>query len=248
MRIRDPSNVLRASDGSHAPLHHNPPMTRGATARLFVALDLPGDVRAQLAAWARSGAASVRAASRAAAGAHAPSASADRAPRSGAAHRASARGQLRLLEPDMLHLTLCFLGNRPVGEIRAIGEALAIACAEAPPLGALTLGAPLWLPPRRPRALAVELREDPHRALEALHYAVSDALALVCGVQPERRHFRPHVTLARMRSGDAPRERTLPATPPLSFSPRSVTLHRSWLTSTEAVYEELATHALASRD
>jgi 2'-5' RNA ligase len=227
-------------------------MTRGATARLFVALDLPPDVRAQLAAWARSGAASMRAASRAAAGAPAPSGSTDRAPRS-ATRRAAARGRLRLLEPNTLHLTLCFLGDRPVREIGAIGEALAIACAEAPPVGALTLGAPLWLPPRRPRALAVELHDDPHRALGDLHYAVSDALALVCdrskiGLQPERRRFRPHVTLARLRSGDAPLERALPATPPLSFLPRSVTLQRSWLTPTEAVYEGLATHPLASRD
>ncbi len=228
-------------------------MTRGATARLFVALDLPDDVRARLAAWARSAAASVRAAARAAVGVHVPSAPGDHAGRSAADRRSAARGRLRLLEPDTLHLTLCFLGSRPVGEIESIGGALIAACAEARPVGELTLGAPLWLPPRRPRALAVELRDDSNRALEALHDTVANALAIVCdrskiGPQPERRRFRPHVTVARMRSGDAPRERSLPATPPLSFSPRSVTLYRSWLTPTEASYEELATHPLAPRN
>jgi 2'-5' RNA ligase len=223
-------------------------MTRGATARLFVALDLPHDVRVQLAAWARAGASSVRAASRAAAGARDPSAPGVHARRSAAARRSVAHGQLRLLEPDTLHLTLCFLGSRPVGEIESIGGALAAACAEARPIGELTLGAPLWLPPRGPRALAVELHDDAYRALEALHQAVVDALALVCDLQPERRRFRPHVTVARIRSGDAPRERSLPATPPLSFAPRSVTLYRSWLTPAEAVYEGLSNHPLAARD
>jgi 2'-5' RNA ligase len=219
-------------------------MTRGATARLFVALDLPHDVRAQLSAWARAGALSVRATARAAAGARDPSLRGGRAGRPATARRSAAHGQLRLLEPDTLHLTLCFLGSRPVGEIEGIGSALAAACAEARPIGELALGAPLWLPPRRPRALAVELHDDPYGALDALHHAVADALAFVCGVEPERRRFRPHVTVARMRSGDAPRERSLPATPPLAFTPRTVTLYRSWLTPTQAVYEGLATYAL----
>jgi 2'-5' RNA ligase len=196
-------------------------MTRGAEARLFVALDLPADVRARLATWGRSAASSVRA----------------------------RHGPLRLLAPDTLHVTLRFLGERPVGEIEALGEALAAACALAPPVGELALGAPLWLPPRRPRALAVELHDDAAGALRALHDALAVALAAVCELEPgaaRGRSFRPHVTVARLRPADAPRERGLPATPALSFVPRSVTLHRSWLTPTEAVYEGLATHALVA--
>jgi 2'-5' RNA ligase len=225
-------------------------MTRGATARLFVALDLPSDVRARLAAWARSASTSLRAASRAAAPARTLEAPSIHTGRAAAGRRPAER--LRLLEPDTLHLTLCFLGDRPVEETESIGDALAAACAEARPVGELTLGAPLWLPPRRPRALAVELHDDPHRTLEALHDTLATALAVVgdrsnSAQRPGRRRFRPHVTVARLRPGDAPRERGLPATPPLSFAPRSVTLYRSWLTPTEAVYEELATHALASR-
>jgi RNA 2',3'-cyclic 3'-phosphodiesterase len=233
-------------------------MSRGAEARLFVALDLPADLRARLAAWARAAAASVRAASHAAAE-HPPSTPAARAARAPADRRRSRApsGRLRLLDADTLHVTLCFLGNRPVGEIEAIGDALAVACAEARPIGQLALGAPLWLPPRRPRALAVELHDDPAGALEALHDGVIAALAAVCAIElpgptgggaagrARGRSFRPHVTVARLRAADAPRERGLPATPPLAFLPRSVTLHRSWLTPTEAVYEGLATHPLA---
>ena len=249
------SAFLPRSDG---PLLHNPAMTRGAEARLFVAVDLPAAVRAELARWARTAASSVRAAQRAVPDLDTPGGTPPRtrAARPPAARRAD-RGRLRLLEPDALHMTLCFLGSRPVGEIEALGEALATACAGALPLGALAVGAPLWLPPRRPRALAVELHDDDANALGALHDSVAESLAAVSdldlapgagGRVASRRggRFRPHVTVARLRAADAPRARALPATPPLSFVPESVTLFRSWLTPTEAVYEGLATHALAT--
>jgi RNA 2',3'-cyclic 3'-phosphodiesterase len=234
-------------------------MTHGATARLFVALDLPVEVRTQLVGWARRCAGSLRAAAAPAAGAHEAGAY-ERRSEAGRAlpgrRRSPGRGHLRLLGADTLHVTLCFLGSRPVGETEAIGQALAGACATAPPLGRLELGAPLWLPPRRPRALAVELHDDVERRLEGLHLAVAGALSEIGGLEPEpvaggaRRgaggRFRPHITVARMRAGDAPRERLLPATPALAFSARALTLYRSWLTPTEAEYEALASYALAA--
>jgi RNA 2',3'-cyclic 3'-phosphodiesterase len=231
-------------------------------ARLFVALDLPAAVRAQLVGWARRCASSLRAADGgwgSHADVHEPRAPGAHAGRTPPARRRPT-GRLRLLEADSLHLTLYFLGSRPSGEIEALGAALELACAAAPPLGELELGAPLWLPPRRPRALAVELHDDAEHALQALHEAVVREISEVCDAAPATggaaarrgagktvgRGFRPHVTVARMRSGDAPRERLLPATPPLSFSAQTATLYRSWLTPSEAHYEGLATHALAA--
>ena len=64
---------------------------------------------------------------------------------------------LRLLDPEALHLTLCFLGSRPVEEIAAIGSTLS-ACAAH--VGELSVGAPLWLPRTRPRSLAVAIHDD----------------------------------------------------------------------------------------
>jgi 2'-5' RNA ligase len=232
-------------------------MTRRAEARLFVALDLPVEVRAPLVAWARAAAASVRAGARAAARAPSAIVAPGHFPTRRRESRPLPSRHLRLLGDDTLHVTLCFLGDRPVGEIEALGEALALACAEAPPVGELSFGAPLWLPPRHPRALAVELHDTPDGSLEALHGAVCAALVGVGergtapargarGAEGRRGRFRPHVTVARMRPSEAPRERLLPPTPALSFLPRSVTLQRSWLTPTEAVYEGLATCALAA--
>ena len=105
-------------------------MSRGATARLFVAVDPPEAVREALAVWARDAAAGLGCVC------------------------AKGRQPLRLLDPEALHLTLCFLGSRPVAEIEAIGSALSACAAHT---GELSVGAPLWLPPRRPRALAVEI-------------------------------------------------------------------------------------------
>src|SRR6202043_3841361 len=138
---------------------------------------------------------------------------------------------LRLLAPGALHLTLSFLGSRPVGEIEAIGSALG-ACATQ--VGELSGGAPLWLPPRRPRALAVEIH-DQAGELARLHEAVTGAIAAATGWEPERRRFRAHITVARMRAGAAPDRRSsrgeslLPATPQRCFTPTSVVLYRSWL-------------------
>lgn len=194
-------------------------MTSAPDARLFVAVDPSVDVCEQLAAWART---AVR----------------------GLGTRGGGSSPVRVLDPELLHVTLCFLGNRPVAEIAAIGEALQ-ECAM--PVGELSIGAPLWLPPRRPGALAVEVRDDADGGLAALHDALIQALARTFGFQERRRRFRAHVTLARMRDG--PRgstgERILPATPMLSFTPASIVLYRSWLSPTGASYEALATRTLA---
>src|SRR5579864_3939725 len=140
-------------------------MSPGATARLFVAVDPPPEVCEQLAAWARS---------------------------MGGRPRADPSARLRVLDAQSLHLTLCFLGSRPVAEIAALGAALA-ECAED--VGELEVGAPVLLPPRRPRALAVEIR-DPAGRLARLHDRLLAALASASGWEPERRRFRAHVTVA----------------------------------------------------
>src|SRR5437016_4113004 len=78
----------------------------------------------------------------------------------------------------------------------AIAEALEGYLEGAPEL---SLGAPLWLPPKRPRALAVEVRDD-SGALLRLQGALAEALAGTIDWQPERRRFKAHITVARMRA------------------------------------------------
>ncbi len=193
-------------------------MREAPSARLFVAVDPPVQVCEELAAWAPS-----------------------------ALREAGVIGgktsSVRVLDPELLHVTLCFLGNRPVEQIAIIGEALQ-ECASG--VGKLEIGAPLWLPPRRPRTLAVEVRDDPDGGLAALHELLVPALARACGYEQERRRFRAHVTLARLRESHRGRagERALPPTPALSFTPAELVLYRSWLSPDGASYEALARHTL----
>ncbi|HTZ85545.1 MAG TPA: RNA 2',3'-cyclic phosphodiesterase [Solirubrobacteraceae bacterium] len=223
-------------------------MSHGATARLFAALDPPAAVREQLSAWAREVSAALRA-------------SGGGGPAQGA--------KVRLLAPETMHVTLCFLGSRPVGEIDVLADALE--AASLPEVGPVSLGAPLWLPPREPRTLALEIH-DAEDQLAALQRCVSETFAEAVEWEPERRRFRAHLTVARLGRGGKPsrgrgrgrggrkREQRhgpdgepeaavgpmLPATPRLSFTPRGVVLYRSWLDSEGARYEALAARELTA--
>ena len=111
----------------------------------------------------------------------------------------------------------------------------------------LETGAPLWLPPRRPRALAVEVH-DPHGQLAALQAGVARALCEAMDPPAPRppRRFRAHVTVARSRA--APRRGAeLPATPQLGFRVGEAVLYRSRLDPSGARYEALARAALSRR-
>lgn len=183
-----------------------------ATARLFIALDLPESLGESLSAWSRS------------------------------AVRAAGLDRLRVLERDTLHLTLCFLGSRPFAEVDELASVVERA---AGTLGECSLGAPLWLPRRRPRALAVEVHDD-DRTLTSLHSELVERLRdAELGREDGGQHgggraLRPHVTVARMGRGGAPRDRELPPTPQRRFTPERLVLYRSHLARDAASYEALA--------
>ena len=142
----------------------------------------------------------------------------------------------------LLHLTLCFLGSRPLAEIGAIGSALGVCTVQT---GELSVGRPAVASAARPRSLGVAIHDDegdPRRSARAVRNAVCEAIAW----EPERRRFRAHVTLARTRGRPAAGwnlpggSDRLPATPQLRFAAESVTLYRSWLAPQGASYEALA--------
>jgi RNA 2',3'-cyclic 3'-phosphodiesterase len=181
-----------------------------ATARLFAAVDPPLEAAERLAGWARATAV-------------------------GGRERA-----LRVLPAESLHVTMMFLGERPVGEIGELAQAVETAAALARPFEIET-AAPVWLPPRRPRALAIELI-DRSGALGELQ---RDTVRLLCAVSglPEPGRFRPHVTVARMRSG-AMSSAQLPATPQIGLTVDELVLYRSRLDPEGARYEALASALL----
>ena len=165
--------------------------------------------------------------------------------RQGLAEWAAARAEelpaLRLIPAGSLHVTLCFLGWRPAGEAGLVSR---IALAVAAPVGEMEASAAIWLPPRGPRVLAVNL-DDAEGRLGALQARVSEALAAEASYVPESRPFRPHVTVARVRRGERVRPRELPPPPGGRFTPPALTLYRSRLSRAGAEYEPLARAELA---
>ncbi len=154
---------------------------------------------------------------------------------------AAADPALRAVGDDALHVTLAFLGHRPLDDVAPASAAVG-AAAGAEPV-ALELGGPLWLAPRRPHVLSVALR-DRDGALGRLQAAVVERLAAALDWTPDRRSFRPHVTVARVRRGPRPRRDALPDAPTGAFVARSLALYRSHLGGGPARYEALASVVL----
>jgi 2'-5' RNA ligase len=176
--------------------------------RLFVALDLPQDVRAALAA-------------------------------AGAAADAEV---WRPVAPDALHLTLAFLGSRPPGDAAAVARVLEAQAGTPAPR--LALGAALLLPPRRARVLTVAL-DDLDGSLAALQGRISRGLEDAAVYTPEKRPFRPHITVARLQPRAQPpraAEANLDAAP---FTAGRLTLYRSQLHPKGARYSAVAAVSLA---
>ncbi|HWH94524.1 MAG TPA: RNA 2',3'-cyclic phosphodiesterase [Baekduia sp.] len=147
---------------------------------------------------------------------------------------------MRVVAAEQVHLTLVFLGHRSPQEIDPLDAVVAgFAGRPAPPLR--TAGA-LWLSPRRPHVLTVAV-EDVSGGLAALHRELWDVLEPL-GYERERRRFRPHLTVARVRHGwTAPTGALAPA-PELALAAGSMVLMRSWLGGGPARYEALSRAAL----
>jgi 2'-5' RNA ligase len=142
---------------------------------------------------------------------------------------------VRVLSRTQLHVTLAFLGHRPVEELEPIAEALRHAAAAARPpvlsvrryretrsVGMLALG--------DEDGLATAFALDLHERLEALRV-----------YERERREWLPHVTVIRFRR--PPRlDPALPAIEP--FSPSDAAVYLSRLRSSGAEYEILESVAL----
>lgn len=144
----------------------------------------------------------------------------------------------RPVPDEALHVTLVFLGHRPPGVAETVGE---LVRATAGPVADLALGAPLLLPPRRGRVLCAEV-QDRSGALGALQARIAGALSDAGLYERERRAYRPHATVARLRAGERP-PRKLPATgpEPVGFAGEAVTLYRSLLSRAGARYEPVLT-------
>ncbi len=168
-----------------------------------------------------------------------------------ASHRASLtevcergrRGGVRWVPAENVHLTLKFLGEVDEARIPKIEEALASVAARARPFPLSLAGCGCFPNVRAPRVVWLGLAEGAGEA-QALAGAVEDALRPV-GFAPERRPFKPHLTIGRVkdpREGAAAASSKVDALADYAAAParaEAVALVKSTLTAEGSVYEEI---------
>ena len=171
------------------------------------------------------------------------------------------RDDLRAIGRDALHLTLAFLGERGPAEIERARDALLETATEPAPVPVRLDAHPIGLPARRPRVVAFAAGSG---VAVTLRDVIVTRLAAAGLIAPDRRPFRPHLSVARIR-GDPPGRRRArevltglpplaePSAPPAStgtghtFDAVRVALYRSELRSQGARYSVLADVELPRR-
>jgi len=141
------------------------------------------------------------------------------------------RGAGRPQRADQLHLTLEFLGNVPESRLQAVREAGAVAATSGRHEVIVLDRVEYW---RRPQVLCLTASVVPG-PVGALVESLRRELELR-GFTPERREFRPHLTLAR-KVADAPSPVDIE---PLVWPVREVTLVESSTDSDGSRYSCLA--------
>jgi 2'-5' RNA ligase len=153
----------------------------------------------------------------------------------------------RWVRPENIHLTLRFLGEVPDDRVARHHGAWRHAAAGCSPVRLEIGGAGVFPPRGVPRILWCGVSaHHPPGEIARLAAAMEDA-ARAEGFAPERRPFRPHLTLARARRGERP---TAPAGDSVGLlgevEAREVVLFRSRLSPHGATYERVELFPLAA--
>lgn len=151
---------------------------------------------------------------------------------------------LRVLRDPQLHVTLAFIGEVEAGKAEA-----ARAVVEAIPCdlgGEAELGRFLLLPSSsRARVVTLEI-VDRRGVFGRLFEYVMGGLETAGVMGREKRPFRPHLTIARLRTPCAVRPRF--ESEPAPFAVQSVCLYESWLRREGAEYSVVARRELTTAD
>jgi 2'-5' RNA ligase len=148
---------------------------------------------------------------------------------------------VRWVRPEGYHLTLRFLGNVARQEIAGLAQAVAEQVAPLAPFPVHLGTARVFPSPRSPRviALAVEPEADLTRLAKRVERAVVSS-----GLPAERRRFRAHLTLGRVRNRRFPSVAEEPAPDCPAFAVEEIVLFQSELLPSGAVYTPLERIAL----
>lgn len=148
-----------------------------------------------------------------------------------------ADADMRWMDPASWHVTLAFLGDVDADRVPRLADELPELVAQHAAVELVPEGIVAW--PRGEETRMVWCRFRPESGIAELHNRVAGALGVT-----ERRRFRPHVTLARVRGGRTiqlghERVDTVSSVLPTT-SADEVTLYRSHLDPAGTTYEALA--------
>ncbi len=148
---------------------------------------------------------------------------------------------VRWVPDENLHVTLHFLGELPVERLAGVAPLLRETAQDLSPPACSLDRVTAFPSPTRARVVVTELREtDPAHPLQHGVARLGDALAAL-GIPGERRRFRPHVTLGRVRRPPLRGARVELALTETRFTFRELVLLRSELRPDGARYTALET-------
>jgi 2'-5' RNA ligase len=152
------------------------------------------------------------------------------------------RGEVRWVRPEAIHLTLKFFGDIPEATVADIAAVAGASAAGEAPFSFAIGGAGVFPDQRRPRVLWLGIDGDVPR-LVRFQQELEGGLGKI-GFPAEERPFRPHLTLARIKSsrGLTGLERALEKGEGYAagqFTAAGIGLIRSELTPRGAVYTKL---------
>ena len=107
--------------------------------------------------------------------------------------------EVKWVRPGGVHLTVVFLGDVNEATLEPLKQAAAGVCHGFAPFRVRVSGTGFFPNPRRPRVIWLGLGGDVE-PIGSFRDALQEALTPL-GFAPERRPFRPHLTLGRFRKG-----------------------------------------------
>ncbi len=156
----------------------------------------------------------------------------------------------RWVKPASIHLTLKFLGDTDPAMGAGIRAAMQAAVADQAPLELATGGLGGFPRLTRPRVIWQAVAAGDER-LQSIQQSLEAHLAPL-GFQPERRSFRAHLTIGRVRnprrwrSADTAVLKRMQDLPPRPFTVDALIWYQSQLTPGGAVYTALARAPLSA--
>ena len=105
---------------------------------------------------------------------------------------------VKWVRPNLLHLTLKFLGEVPEEQLPTISESLKDICNNHPSFSLSLNGIGVFPTPVRPKVFWIGLAGELDK-LKALHTDIETNLAQL-GFAVEKRKFSPHITIARAKT------------------------------------------------